>query len=188
MLENKQKATLGEFTQKETLCENGIPLLKINIKCPEIKCKGKSTLSRYASKFYKSLVQEFYSYAKTAFYKQALSDFQIGREGFAPYSALMRYKAERFDDLLLSVYIDISLTDGVKTVYAERKTQVWELKHGTKCKISDFIGKSEYRKLKKELPDSLKEGLKRGIFTVCSEHITIYSQSGSENEKIPHKF
>ncbi|MBO5870252.1 MAG: hypothetical protein J6Q89_05825 [Clostridia bacterium] len=144
LLTKKTKFSVSESQIKEdVLSKDGILLLKINVKYPDIVCAKDDCLARYAKKFYADVSKAFVDFAKTELAKRALNSYNTDKDGFLPYSALMKYDVTLLSKDYLSVMFDLSVSDGKEILSVEKKTQVWERKNGTKCRCIDFLNKQE---------------------------------------------
>ncbi len=159
LLTKKKSLCIEDSVIKREVTDEGICLVKINLRYPEIVCGKKDCLQLFARDFYKSLAESFEKYAANELLKKAKAAYSADPNSFNAFSALMKYEITRLDEKFLSVVTDISVCDGINPPSIERKTQVWERSFGTKCKAHYFMPKKE---LLKALSDVLgKDGLKR---------------------------
>lgn len=193
----KERLILGEACIKEELSDSeGVILLKINLKCPEINAKKREPLSVFAKNFYSDLINSFAEYAKTELLKAAREKYSESTEGFLPFAAVMNYRVTRFDERFLSVVIDISVSDGAGNISHERKTQVWERSFGTKCRHTCLINDKvldEY--LLQSFSKKEIKRIDRELFALTDNGFELYIRRGSEYtfvcvpyEKIEAKF
>lgn len=159
LLTKKKSFCIEEATIKREVTDGEICLVKINLRYPEIVCGKKDCMQLFAKDFYKNIAESFEKYAADELSKKAKELYNANPEGFAPFSALMKYEITRLDEKFLSVITDISVCDGVNPPGIERKTQVWERNFGTKCKAHYFMPKKEMFKKLSELleKDELKK-------------------------------
>lgn len=142
LLTKKMKFSMTDSQIKEDiLSKDGDLLLKINIKYPDIKCAKNDPLAKYAKGFYADIATSFHAFAKNELSKLAYNAYNTDKSIFLPYAAVMRYEVTLENSDYLSVLLDISVSDGIKSPSIERKTQVWERKNGTKCRYTDFFPK-----------------------------------------------
>lgn len=193
----KNKFSLGEAQIKEELLsKDGKPLLKINLKCPEIQANARESLAVFAKGFYQKLINSFAEYAKSELLREAENAYNDSPEDFLPYSALISYNVTYLDERFLSVVTDISVSDGRGALTRERKTQVWEREYGTKCKFSYFINKKALDSVLEEaLPDMPKRNIDRDLFALTEKGMVVYIKNGDgyseilvPNEKNTEKF
>ena len=182
LLNRKTKFSVSERQIKEEIkTENGVLLLKINLRTPDIKCAKNDPLSKYAQKFYTNLSSEFFEFAKKELSKTALNAYKADSTSFVPYSALMRYEVTSEDKDYLSILQDIAVSDGKNPPSIERKTQVWERKRGTKCRCGDFISKKQ---LNACIPESLKKGFDYELFVLREGRIEFFVRNGKDYSRL----
>lgn len=150
LLTKKKSFCIEEATVKREVLDNGICLVRINLRYPNLVCGKKDCMQLFAKDFYKNLAESFEKYAADELSKKAKELYNENPEGFSPFSALMKYDITRFDEKYLSVITDLSVCDGVNPPSTERKTQVWERDFGTKCKAHYFMPKKDLHKLLSE--------------------------------------
>ena len=175
LLTKKKSFCIEDSVIKREVTDEGICLVKINLRYPEIVCGKKDCLQLFARDFYKSLAESFEKYAANELLKKAKAAYSADPNSFNAFSALMKYEITRLDEKFLSIVTDISVCDGINPPSIERKTQVWERSFGTKCKAHYFMPKKE---LLKVLSDVLgKDGLKRldpELFVLRDENLEFF--------------
>jgi hypothetical protein len=165
--------------KEEILSDNGTPLLKINLKYPEIQCQKKDPLRKNACEFYKRLSDGLIYYAKNDLLKSA-KRAQAECDGeFIPYSVVMRWENTYESEKYLSILLEISISDGLSEPFKERKTQVWERKFGTKTRFSEFFDKKDITRLiEAYIGGENKKRLERDIFTLSENKIDFHIRNG----------
>ena len=146
LLTKKKSFCIDDAVIKREVTDEGICLVKINLRYPEIVCGKKDCLQLFARDFYKNLAESFEKYAANELLKKAKAAYSADPNSFNAFSALMKYEITRLDEKFLSVVTDISVCDGINPPCIERKTQVWERSFGTKCKAHYFMPKKELLK------------------------------------------
>lgn len=191
LITKKNKFSVGEACIKEELCSPaGIPLLRLNLKCPDIQCPERDKLAVFARGFYKKLLNSFAEYARGELLKEAEKAYNAAPEGFVPYAALISYNVTYLDKRFLSVVTDISVSDGNGALSCERKTQVWEREYGTKCKYLYFISKKQLDSvLSESFPDEPKKQIDRDLFALNDNGMVFYlkNECGYGEFEIPYK-
>ncbi len=164
LLTKKTKFSVSESQLKENVMSpDGVLLIKMNFRYPDIKCNKKDPLEKYAKRFYENIVSAFSDFVKKELSAIALSAYKSKPEQFLPYSALIRFEKTFLDENYLSMLLDISVSDGFNPPRLERKTQVWERKYGTKCRCSYFISKKQ---LESFVPEDDKKRIDRELFVL----------------------
>lgn len=160
LLTKKKSFSVEEATiKREVKGEDGACLVRINIRYPDIACGKKDPLSIFARDFYKNVAEAFCKYAETELYKRAKTVYESDKDGFLPFSAVMKYEITALDERLFSVYTDMAVSDGRNEPSVERKAQVWERDFGTKCKAQYFMPKKVLHEKLSEILE--KDELKR---------------------------
>ncbi len=178
---NKKTEILEGIIKEELSDGQGNLLLKLNLKYPDIKCRKNDPLAVFAAPFYKKLALGLAEHARGELFKSASEAFSLDPASFLPYSAVMRYDIVNEDSNILSVALDISISDGQGRIRRERKTQVWEREFGTKCKISYFMPEKELKsKLLEKYPELDIKHIDRELFSYKNGDIVFYSR---ENER-----
>ena len=178
---NKKTEILEGIIKEELSDGQGNLLLKLNLKYPDIKCRKNDPLAVFAAPFYKKLALGLAEHARGELFKSASEAFSLDPASFLPYSAVMRYDIVNEDSNILSVALDISISDGQGRIRRERKTQVWEREFGTKCKISYFMPEKELKsKLFEKYPELDIKHIDSEHFLYKNGDIVFYSR---ENER-----
>lgn len=162
--------------KEEISSENGAVLLKINLRCPEIVCPKKDPLQKDCAPFYEKMANAFLHYAKNDLLQQAKNACNTAPDGFMPYSAVMLWEKTLENEKYLSLYFDISVSDGINPPYKQRKTQVWNRSNGKKCRISDFLPKEKI----KELSEKYKKQFNKELFVLreTGAEFFLYTEKG----------
>lgn len=177
LLTKKNKFLITEAQIKEDLlAQNGDVLLKINIKYPDIRCGKNDPLNNYAVGFYNNLAKSFSNLAKTELLAAANTAYTANADTFLPYAAVIKYEMTLQNADFLSVITDISVSDGVSTPSLERKTQVWDRKNGTLCRMSDFIAKEKTEELIKKYGKTIK---RNELFVLRDNNIEMFVANGN---------
>lgn len=167
----KTKFSITEKQLKEdVLDENGAVLVKINVRYPEIKCSKKDPLSRNCVKLYPKIAESFCSYAKKELKSAALKTKKESADGFAPFSAIMKWENVFENERFLCLITDVSVWDGRGVPETDRKIQVWEREFGTVCRFSYFF-ESEAKKLIYDefSTDDTKKAFDRELFALTKD-------------------
>lgn len=165
--------------KEEILSEDGKPLLKLNLKYPEIQCPKKDPLRKNALPFYQRLAEGLLHYAKNDFLKSAKRAFE-GSESFMPFSVVMRWTKTHESEKYLSILIEISFSDGKSEPMYERKTQIWERKFGTKCRFSDFFDtKNIPHLIDTYIGSEHKKRFERDTFTLNEDRFEFFIRDGN---------
>lgn len=146
LLTKKKSFCIEDAVIKREVTDEGICLVRINLRYPELVCGKKDCMQLFAKDLYKNIAVSFEGYAANELMKKAKEAYCANPEEFVPFSALMKYEITRLDEKYLSVITDLSVCDGVNPPNTERKTQVWERNFGTKCKAHYFMPKKELLK------------------------------------------
>ena len=175
LLTKKKSFCIEDAVIKREVTDEGICLVRINLRYPQISCGKKDCMQLFAKELYKNIAESFETYAANELSKKAKEAYVANPDGFLPFSALMKYEITRLDEKFLSVITDISVCDGINPPSIERKTQVWERSFGTKCKAHYFMPKKE---LLKGLSSLLsKDELKRldlELFVLRDENLEFF--------------
>ena len=138
LFSKKEKLVISDNFIKKDLLSDGKPVVKINIHAPTLKSAAKrDMLLKHAAPFYDSIFKTFASYAETELY-EAAKKACTNQEDLKPYAAVMNWELTYLSANYLSVYIDISVTDGFEGD-RRRRTQVWNRSNGQRCVLSDFL-------------------------------------------------
>ncbi len=145
MLFSKKKVyAIGEKVYKEHLKDKEQEVLVIiNLRLPQIQCPKKDPLLKKAVPFYEKLGEGFFEFAKTQLFETATLSKKSQNQDFKPFGAISYYEITEDNSDYLSVLIDFSVSDGMSPPISQRKTQVWNKKTGSLCKITDFINKKQ---------------------------------------------
>ncbi len=166
--------------KEELLSDNGTPLLKLNLKYPEIQCHKKDPLRKNAFEFYKRLAEGLEHYAKNDFLKTAKIAKSSSESVFVPYSVVMRWENTFESEKYLSILIEISISDGRNEPFKERKTQVWERKFGTKTHFSEFFDRKDIpRFIESYIGAENKKRFERDVFTLRDDRFEFHLRDGS---------
>ncbi len=180
LLTKKNKFFIEEGQIKEELTDsNGIVLVKINIKYPEIKCGKRDKMSVFAKGFYKDMAEAFKKSALDELLPAAQHAYAGNPDEFVPFAAVMKYEMTFESKVFLSVMQDITVSDGKSNLINKKKTQVWEREYGTKCKLSYFLNKKEISELIKEhFAD--KKGFDKELFVMREDGYEFFIRQGDE--------
>lgn len=175
--------------KEDILSESGTIVLKLNLKYPNITCPKRDPLLQNAAPFYPRLAEGFAYYARADLKKAALAAFNASPESFTPFSAVMRWEKTFEDERYISFLIDILVSDGALPPITERKTQVWERKFGTKCKIGQFFNKKDVDNIINDyIGDENKKRFERELFTLSQDGLVFYlrTKNGFDAIKVPY--
>lgn len=157
---------------------SGNLLVRLNLRYPDIKCGKKDALSKFAKPFYKEFALAFEKYAKTELLALAEKANNASPDTFLPYSAVMKYEITQNDEDFVSVLQEISVSDGIALPCIERKTQVWERAHGSKCKISFFLPRRELDgSLSDKLDKSARKSFDTSLFVLREGRLEFFMRS-----------
>lgn len=100
--------------------------MKLNLRLPDIDVRAGDPLASHAKGFYKRIADEVRAFAAAALCERAETRFAAEGEAFSPYGAVVSWKKTFENERLLSLYFDISVTDGTVRQFSERKAQNWD--------------------------------------------------------------
>lgn len=187
----KNRFFIEEGHIKEDLTDNdGIVMVKINIRYPDIKCGKRDKMAVFAKDFYKEAADAFKKSAIDELLPAAQAAYKSNQNEFVPFAAVMKYEITLENKAFLSVIQDITVSDGKCNLINKKKTQVWEREYGTKCKLSYFLNKKEVKELIKEHFDNEKS-FDKELFVMRDDGYEFFISQGdgyiSKVVKIPQK-
>lgn len=175
MLFTKRRFSVVEGRIREDIRDDdGRVVLKLNLRFPEIKCGDRDPMAGHARRLYSDLSKGFADYARGELKAVATRACRACGEGFLPFSALMSYSVTLDDGRLLSVSVDISVSDGIGRPRVVRKTQVWDRTRGLKCDVCRFLSKETVKRFAKSLSEEERKAFDRSLFSVDAEGVCFY--------------
>lgn len=177
MLFNKKSrfSVAEKQIKEELLSPDDTPILRINLRFPQITCSKKDPLYKTAGVLYPRVADEFFKYAKSVLYNIALASYSQDAANFAPFAALINWENTYEDNKHLSIMLNISVSDGRNTPNGEIKTQVWQKDNGKKCKLQDFIPKSLLQSLAADFPSLTKKTYSTDNFILRQNGIEVFN-------------
>ncbi len=189
LFSKKTKFSVSEKQIKEDiLSDNGMLLVRLNLRYPNITCPKRDPLIHNAVPFYPRLAEGIAYYARSDLKKAAMSAYNSSPDGFMPFSAVMRWEKTFENESYLSLLIDISVCDGIEPPMTERKTQVWERKFGTKCRFSQFFKSKSIDVIKDYVGEENKKRFDRELFTLSENGAVFYlrDNGGYTSVEVPY--
>lgn len=137
MLFTKKKvfAVSEKIVKEDILDQSGEILVKINLRLPILECPKNDPLLKSAVPFYEKLNESFLEFAKVALKESAEKAKNRSSDTFVPFGAVAKFKVERDTDEHLTITEEFSVSNGKPEPFTESKTQIWDRKTGTLCKI-----------------------------------------------------
>lgn len=180
LLTKKNRFYIGEGNIKEELTDsNGVVLVKINIRYPEIQCGKRDKMAVFAKDFYKDTAESLKKSAQEELLPAARSAYANNPDEFVPFAAVMKYEITFESKDFLSVMQDIMVSDGKRNLINKKKTQVWEREYGTKCKLSYFIGKKDIAALIKEnIAEENRKSFDKELFVMREDGFEFFIRQG----------
>ncbi len=176
LFNKKNRFQITERQIKEDIKNSdGVIMLKLNLRYPEIKCAKNDPLSKYAEKFYSQTAKAFSEYAKGDFLSSANTVYSARKEEFVPFSVVMRWECTFDNSEYLSIVTDFSVSDGINPPFNEKQTQVWSRKSGTKCTFHQLFDKNKLKNLTEPLLDkSEKKYFDKELFALRDNNVEFY--------------
>jgi len=176
LFNKKNRFSVTEKQIKEELrSPDNSPILRINLRFPQINCSKKDPMYKTAGILYQRVADEFLKYAKSVLYNIALSAYSQNPADFVPFAALINWENTYEDSKNLSVMLNISVSDGKSPPNAELKTQVWQRDNGKKCRLQDFIPKSLLPLLADDYPSLTKKSYREDNFVLRQNGIEVFN-------------
>lgn len=139
MLFNKgETSAIKEEVIKKTLSgQDGKALVYINITYPKFELKDKDKLKQNAQPYYEKNANSFLHFAENELLERAKK--LIASDNFHPLGAVMRYTNSFENKLLLSIFCDVSIFDGIDDHNSARSAQLWNKEKGYIYSFSDVF-------------------------------------------------
>lgn len=123
-------------------------LVDIDIVYPQVSVKENPQATKTIGGYYRTVAQEYYTYAGRKLFAKALEQYRQGQRGktpFRPFSAAMSYAVPYNAGRLLSVTYDLySFTGGAHGSTA-RYADTWDTAVGKVIPLGDFFKNASYR-------------------------------------------
>ena len=127
---------------ERTFTYDNTPVLKVSVQYPKvILYKNLSTL-RIINSQIQTQVNDFYHYASSDLYQQAIDDYKYKQENGFPfnhYEAMLHYEITYNEHYYLSLYRDQYEYTGGAHGNTVRSSDTWNLKNGHNVLLSEFF-------------------------------------------------
>ena len=146
---------------KRVMKQEGEPVLTLSLRRPSFPENGKTErLERY----FVRMAEQWQTHWETALFPracQALSDAREASRPFEPWRAELDYTVTLWQPPLLSLYLDVTESDGTARPLRLRLGETWDCSTGYPRPLRSFFPTGEHRWRKKLLANLREQAAKR---------------------------